>query len=611
MSIKNEVIISFMIFAFLAVSITGYLTYSKANNILTDQVVDSLHSINTQKAERLGLWLKSASQHLELLARAVQQDDLFIEHKEITTSSVTNHLKAGMELDVFTEIFLLSVPDGELIASTDSTQTGKILANRQFYHEGQKYTYIESVFFSMTLLRPTMVISTPIHDKEDKSIAVLVGRLNLQDLSAIIKRQSSSWKSENSYLVNTQNFFITNPLSDDNFMLRKTIYTEGVTEAINGRAGTSWYDDYDDKRVLGDYLLLDEYKLIQLTEISAEELNIPIDKMRFNIFGIIFLSLVVALLLGWGVAVVTLRPLTRFVDKVNAIDAENFQYTSNEQVPYEISRLSSAFSEMVQRLRQTLVSRNKLYEEIEQRKKTEEQLQMTMIELKRSNEELEQFAYVASHDLQEPLRMVTSYNQLLADRLQEELDDKAKKYINYSIDGASRMQILIQDLLSYSRITTQGQEFVDVDCSVVLAETIKNLEVLIQENAALVTNDELPVVKGDPRQLVQLFQNLISNAIKFRQPDISPIVHIGVVKEKNEWVFSFQDNGIGIEPAHKDRIFVIFKRLHTREEYAGTGIGLALCKRITERHHGEIWFTSEPGQGTTFFVRLPELVKHV
>jgi chemotaxis family two-component system sensor kinase Cph1 len=230
-------------------------------------------------------------------------------------------------------------------------------------------------------------------------------------------------------------------------------------------------------------------------------------------------------------------------------------------------------------------------------------LQAATTELARSNKELEQFAYVASHDLQEPLRMVSSYTQLLAQRYEGQLDEKAKKYIAYAVDGSVRMQRLINDLLTYSRISTRGQSPQPVDAHAVLGEALRNLYAAIEESGGIVTNDDLPTVRVDASQLLQVFQNLIANAVKFRG-ETPPHIHISAQEQGGEWLFSVRDNGIGIDPQFADRLFVIFRRLHTREEYPGTGIGLAVCKRIVERHGGRIWFESEPGKGATFFFTI-------
>jgi light-regulated signal transduction histidine kinase (bacteriophytochrome) len=219
-------------------------------------------------------------------------------------------------------------------------------------------------------------------------------------------------------------------------------------------------------------------------------------------------------------------------------------------------------------------------------------------DLLRSNRELEQFAYVASHDLQEPLRMVSSFTQLLSMRYKDKLDAEAQEFINFAVDGASKMQLLINDLLEYSRIATRGKNLTLTDMHSVLGQVLKNLSLIIQEKNALVTNDDLPAVHADGGQMVQLFQNLIANAIKFC--NTIPRVHISVQEEQDQFLFTVSDNGIGIEPQYFERIFQIFQRLHSRDEYGGTGIGLAICRRIVERHGGKIWVESKPGEGASF-----------
>ena len=220
-------------------------------------------------------------------------------------------------------------------------------------------------------------------------------------------------------------------------------------------------------------------------------------------------------------------------------------------------------------------------------------------ELARSNSELQQFAYVASHDLQEPLRMVASFTQLLARRYADKLDDDARDFINFAVDGATRMQTLISDLLNYSRVGTQGKPLASTDSEAVLERVLDGLKFAIEENRAAVTHDPLPRVMADPVQLGQLFQNLLTNAMKFHGAN-PPHVHIAAREAGSMWELSFRDNGIGIAEEHAERIFVIFQRLHTKTEYPGTGIGLAICKKIVERHGGRIWIEPSEGGGTTF-----------
>jgi signal transduction histidine kinase len=240
----------------------------------------------------------------------------------------------------------------------------------------------------------------------------------------------------------------------------------------------------------------------------------------------------------------------------------------------------------------------------DQRQRAEEDLARKVEELARSNRDLEQFAYVASHDLQEPLRMVAAYTQLLAERYRGKLDENADKYIGYAVEGALRMQTLILDLLAFSRVGRAESGRKNGDCNGALKIAMANLQTAIGESGAVITYDELPSVAIDQSQLVQLFQNLLGNAIKFRAAE-APAIRVSAEKQDSSWLFSVADNGIGISSQYQDKVFVIFQRLHTREEYAGNGVGLAICKKIAEYHGGRIWVESEPGCGATFHFTLP------
>jgi signal transduction histidine kinase len=288
-------------------------------------------------------------------------------------------------------------------------------------------------------------------------------------------------------------------------------------------------------------------------------------------------------------------------------------YWDLEEALKDLRRAHDELEERVQERTAELASANQaLQVEIGERIRAEEQLQRHATELERSNQELQQFAYVASHDLQEPLRMVTSYVQLLERRYRDQFDADANDFMDFVVEGANRMQQLIKGLLAYSRVGTQGKPFESVDCQRVVGHVLGNLQVAIEDSRATVTHDPLPTVTADPTQLVQLFQNLLGNALKFRNAE-PPQIHIGAEWQDNgasgkgaQWLFSVQDNGIGLEPQYAEQIFLIFQRLHTRDEYPGTGIGLSICKRIVERHEGRIWVESQLGEGATFFFTLPD-----
>jgi light-regulated signal transduction histidine kinase (bacteriophytochrome) len=251
-----------------------------------------------------------------------------------------------------------------------------------------------------------------------------------------------------------------------------------------------------------------------------------------------------------------------------------------------------------------VIGASKIIHDISDRKQAEAMLKETADELERSNQDLMQFAQIASHDLQEPLRMVSGFLKILDERYKPQLDDKAREYIGYAVEGATRMSHLIHDLLEYSRVERRGQKPQPTEVRKALGGALANLQSRIKDAGATVTFDELPTVLADPTQLMQLFQNLIGNAIKFRSPDRPCQIHVGAKKVEDKWVFWVRDNGIGIPPEQFGRIFVIFQRLHTRDKYPGTGIGLAICKKIVERHGGKIWVESKVGEGTTFYFAL-------
>jgi PAS domain S-box-containing protein len=244
--------------------------------------------------------------------------------------------------------------------------------------------------------------------------------------------------------------------------------------------------------------------------------------------------------------------------------------------------------------------------DISERKRAIEALAARGAELQRSNADLEQFAYVASHDLQEPLRMVSSYTELLAEHYKGKLDEKAEKYIHYAVDGAKRMQQLVKDLLAYSRVDSQAKAPTIIKSGIVVEDVLDRLKAAIEESHARIVYDGLPAVRADTVQLAQVFQNLIGNALKFHG-ERTPQIRIGAERKNDKWVFRVEDNGIGIDMQYAERIFQMFQRLHERGRYAGSGIGLAIAKKIVERHGGRIWFDSQPQHGTTFYFTMPAI----
>ncbi len=285
------------------------------------------------------------------------------------------------------------------------------------------------------------------------------------------------------------------------------------------------------------------------------------------------------------------RPMRELVRAAAQVSRDrDYSLRAEKYEDDELGRLTDSFNHM-----------------LEQIETADRELQHANQELARSNSDLERFAYIASHDLQEPLRVVTSYSNLLADDLGDSLGSNARKYLGYVVSAAHRMRAMIDALLDYSRVGRQHESFATVDCRKALDTALANLRLALAENDAEVSYGELPVVLGGPHQLTQVFQNLIGNALKFRRLSEAPRIRVSCTAAESEWHLSVADNGIGMEPHATARIFGVFQRLHSRSEYPGTGIGLAICHRIVERHGGEMRVESTPDQGSEFFFTLPRI----
>ena len=359
------------------------------------------------------------------------------------------------------------------------------------------------------------------------------------------------------------------------------------------------------EKYLSEYDELLFSKTIPLINYANQKQNmsfLEVRKENNQLYMIMVFRMLFVLILGLTIAFVISRNITKQIKTFSNSIVQTFRTRypissyQNEQKLFDaiLSELENSYQEITMANEKLEHLNNALEQKVEERTH----------ELKRSNQELEQFAYVASHDLQEPLRMISSYTQLLAKKYKGQLDEKADIYINYAVDGASRMQTLINDLLEYSRVSTHGGNFEQFDCNGMINNVILYMKQRINECGASVVVDHLPVISGDMSQIERVFMNLISNSLKYKGAQ-QPTIYISAVQQKNTWLFSVRDNGIGIDLKYTEKVFVIFQRLHSRTEYSGTGIGLAVCKRIIERHGGKIWFESEIGKGATFYFTIP------
>jgi signal transduction histidine kinase len=450
---------------------------------------------------------------------------------------------------------------------------------------------VSDLHISPVTQRPSIVIATPVHSAEGRTLGIWVGALKLEQLSKIGALAADPIQQiEAGYLTDRRGLVIAHQ-NRPAFVESQTDFSSvySVKEALAGRSGASeFFNAIEDEQKIAGYVPLPNLGWAAVFRIPAA---VALEPAAALTRSVILASVVLAMLIGLGVYVLarqTVAPVTQLIAAAQIVGKGDFSRRIEASSVDEIGLLADEFNRMVDALAEM---------DAHVREKT--------LALARSNAELEQFAYVASHDLQEPLRMVVGYVQLLEKRLAGKLDADTLEFMAFAVDGALRMQNLIQDILAYSRVGTKGRSLVPVDSAEALNEALALLAGRVAETGAGVTAQPLPRVMADRTQLVQLFQNLIGNAFKFCKDD-APRVRVEAAHEAGWWRFSITDNGIGIAPEYRAQLFVVFKRLHTRREYPGTGIGLAICKRIIERHGGEIGIESAPGGGAVFWFTLPE-----
>ncbi len=419
-----------------------------------------------------------------------------------------------------------------------------------------------------------------------------------------------SQKEINKILVN----FSTQPE-----VISATVFdAKGKEIASYAKKGENYYNNYNQTDssndlwhdVDGNYYNV--YNNIFFNEEYEGRLNIRYksraDQILQDIFKISAIVLFIGFIVAFGLSTILQKsisePILKLVSSMRQVsESKNYDIRVEQSGSDEIAELSSGFNEMLSQIKlrddEVQTARNSLEQRVQERTK---ELNEKARALEISNKELEQFAYIASHDLQEPLRMIGSFAQLIARRYKGKINTEINDYIDFIVEGVSRMQNLIEDLLLFSRVNTRKTNFQQADFKNIVEKCKSNLRYAIETNEAQITYAAMPSLVIDELKILQLFQNLVSNAIKFRS-DVPPHIHIAAEEQENYWLFAVKDNGIGIEKEYGKKVFMIFQRLH-KNTYPGTGIGLSICKRIVELHRGKIWFESEVGQGTTFFFTI-------
>lgn len=733
-----------MLFAAGLVIGMGALAYTSGRAALRSATIAGLLSTAIEKQAALDNWVHEAQVNMNILATT---HDLRVDVAKLAAAEpgsaaaseahdhVLNHFENWTGADrPFAEVLVIAPESGRVIVATDANEEGTFKEDRAYFIQGRHELYVQNPHYALRLRAPTMVVSAPLRGDDGRLLAVLAGRLNLERMNIIISRRTGLNQTDDAFLVNSSNLFVTQPrFISDPAVLRRGIHTESVKHCLSKQSGVILAPGYRGIPAIIVYRWLPDRQLCLIVKVDEAEALAPARTFGWTILLIGGLTLLLAATLAFWLSRSITRPvielragaaqlaagnlalrlpaargdelgdLAREFNAMAAVisekDADLRAYATDlewhvetrtaelreqrdlyQQILQGLSDMGEGFLiaegqrmiyandaycaisgyaidellampslmplippaeqpilaeriEMLERgqllpglFEASLINkagcrvelevsskairlhssdqRISIIRDITERKRADEALVRQAQELARSNADLEQFAYAASHDLQEPLRMITSFTDLLARRYHGKLDERADQFLMYIVDGASRMQQLINDLLTYSRVGREHNVH-PIDCAVVMRQVLNNLQIAIEESGAIVITNSLPIVHADESHLMRLFQNLVGNAIKFCGAD-PPRIEISATRDEQAWRFAVRDNGIGIDAQYAERIFEIFQRLHTRQEYPGTGIGLAICKKIVERYGGRIWVDTDSKQGSTFLFTIPD-----
>ncbi|MBE0501521.1 MAG: HAMP domain-containing protein [Desulfuromonadales bacterium] len=612
MSIRLKLFLFFALTGIVPLLVLGFYSYISTKKNIQIKTFDEMASINSLSNSILDEWATGSLNLLESLAQRPLLRKVVAELTEadgINSAAarrqelINNHFSPTLAIQNNLDVLSIIDLSGKVVVSTDALFVGQFHNRDLYFTEGQEHSFIGNVMYSVSQNEAVMHVSTPIRNSEGVTIAVLSGLLDWNRASTLLSYVTLTRPRFESYLVNRHHFMLTESKFIEDAPLKVTVTSAGLQACLETGSGQSLYKNYLGNEVLGVYKWLPDHGLCLLTESDLSEQDEALDKLKAQLYCVFLLLAGLSILFALFISSTISRPIRALVAGAAELGRGNLRYQFTETAG-ELGTIPKALNEMAASLTIVLASRDELNNEVEQRKQVELNLNRAMSDLKKSNQDLEQFAYVASHDLQEPLRTITSYLQLLERRYREHLDSDALEFIDYIVEAASRMKSQINDLLDYSRVGRNDVSFVDVDLNQIVHKVIRQNHIYIQENGATLQVGTLPTVQGIPAQLTQLFQNLINNAIKFHRKGTPPLIRINAERTEDHWNITVADNGIGIEPEYLEKIFIIFQRLHSMVDYPGTGIGLALCKRIVENHDGSIGVTSTPGAGSIFNIKL-------
>ena len=584
-------------------TVVGYLAYETSRRAIEREIVNHLVSTNLLKTSELNRWIEDNKLSIEDLAQRplvrryaaiLATHDTGPEYKRNHDLLVTEHLRPRLRYGRFIELFVICPVHGLVLASDNEKHEGMYRDHESYFIEGKTRNYLQGVYYSKSLEQPAMTISTPIRDGQGRLIAVLAGRLDLDELSRIVGQQTGSSQTEDTYLVNDFNFFVTEPRFGHNYALKKTVYTQGVRAGLSGQDGVDFYDDYRGVPVIGAYKWLPEYKMCILTEVDQAEAYQPVYRLRRLMVLIAALTALVVALLAFFFARSITRPVQNLAAGAEEIGKGNLNIMVGTKGLDEIGELSRAFDRMTEKLKATTISRDELAGHVRDR----------TAQLQAVNQELEAFAYSVSHDLRAPLRALDGFSAALLSQYQNQLDEQGRHYLNRIQAASRRMEVLINDMLHLSRITRREMVRRPVDLSGLAQEIANELKAAAPDREVEFVIAPEMTARGDEHLLRIVLENLFKNSWKFTSLQPRARIEFQTTDHSGGRVYFVRDNGVGFDMAYVDKLFAPFQRLHAMEEFPGTGIGLVTIKRIITRHGGRIWTEAAPDQGATFYFTL-------
>lgn len=623
MRLAAKLLLLFGLFSLIPILVVGYMSYRSGRNTIEAAAVNHLVSTNILKKYELNRWMHSGLELLgilvndpifkrELAPEMAKHGQADLQHLSFHKRLIEDHFFPLIGEGTFFELFIMRAGDGMVLVSSDPRQEGKYFDNQPFFIHGRRAFFIQNVYYSMAIQQLALTISAPIKGEQGNLLAVAAGRVNLSTLSKIMEQRSGLSRTEETYLVNKFNFFVTEPRFGKGFALKKSIHTHGVEEALAKRSGVGFYKDSRGVPVIGAYDWIYEWELCIITEIDQAEAYEPIYALQRKIalFGIGVA--VLAVFSGWLCAVLIVKPVKKVAKGAAEVGRGNLDYKFSRSGSGEIGELTAAFEKMIQELKETMVSRDRLQAEAAERKQAEETVRILNKELEdrviQRTEQLESFSYSVAHDLRTPLRSIDGFSGIVLNEYGPRLDGEGRRLLKVIKDNTQKMGRLIDDLLLFSKTGQDPLNCSEINMTQLVTSVFDELMPARDGKAPApeLRLGNLADTVADLGLIRQVWINLLANAIKFSRDKKRAVIEVDSRAEGDEQVYWVRDNGAGFDMTYVHKLFRVFQRLHATAEYDGNGIGLALVQRVIRRHGGRVWAEGAVDQGACFYFSLPK-----